>query len=554
MRRSTLLVLLLAALTFIAGLGRGAIADSDEAFYAESAREMVTSGDWLTPHFNDQPRFQKPILYYWLTAATYRVFGASELPARLWSALAGVGIVLVTLACGRRWFDEETACLAAAMTATSFGYFAIARMALPDLPLAFFVTLAIWCTFVATLEHPDEPGHWLVGAAVASALGFLMKGPLAVLLAALVVLPVVVAERRTLTLRAVDIVRSFLAFAIVAAPWFAVMWWMHGPGYLEGFFVGDNYERFATTRFNDPRPWWFYLPVIAGGLLPWSPLALVWLTPIRRFLTSDRRIDAVTVRLLAWVLLPLAFFTLSIGKQPRYILPMLPPLALLLARSLTARTPSTGSDAVARRHPAVVVGTTIAGLLLIGLAALLYRAQPLFIGIQSSTTWMVAGAITVMGGAVMAASLSRAWTMAPLTLAIASAVTFAVLPFGTLPSPRDAAVRQIAEIVRDVRTEGEAIGTFKVFVRNLVFYTHTPHTDLVHDQHLTDWLASHPRALIVMPAADASRLQREHGMALTVLATRPYFNDAGVRVRTLLWPDKKRDLETVAVVRAIRSH
>ena len=94
-RRSTIPVVLLAALSFFAGLGRGAIADTDEAFYAESAREMVESGDWLTPHFNYEPRFQKPALYYWLTAALVcRGTGRHEFSARLWSALAGVGLVL----------------------------------------------------------------------------------------------------------------------------------------------------------------------------------------------------------------------------------------------------------------------------------------------------------------------------------------------------------------------------------------------------------------------------------------------------------------------------
>ena len=129
--RITLPLLLLAALTFFAGLGRGAITDSDEAFYAESSREMVASGDWLTPHYNYEPRFQKPILYYWLTSATYLVIGATEMGARLWAALAGVGLVLVTAACGRRWYDESTGLLAGAIVATNFGYFSIGRMALP---------------------------------------------------------------------------------------------------------------------------------------------------------------------------------------------------------------------------------------------------------------------------------------------------------------------------------------------------------------------------------------------------------------------------------------
>ena len=132
MHRITLPLLLLAALTFFAGLGRGAITDSDEAFYAESSREMVASGDWLTPYYNYEPRFQKPVLYYWLTSATYLVTGPTEFGARLWAAMAGIGLVLVTAAAGRRWYDETTGLLAGAIVATNFGYFSIGRMALPD--------------------------------------------------------------------------------------------------------------------------------------------------------------------------------------------------------------------------------------------------------------------------------------------------------------------------------------------------------------------------------------------------------------------------------------
>ncbi len=170
--------------------------DSDEAFYAEAAREMVESGDWLTPYYDYEPRFQKPILYYWLTAATFVVTGPGEAPARLWSALSGVALVFVTAGLARRWYDDDTALLAGAVVATSFGYVALGRMSLPDLPLALFVTATIGAALVAIGDRVPRPRGWLVGAAVAAALGFLMKGPLAVVLPVIVVAPIVAIERR----------------------------------------------------------------------------------------------------------------------------------------------------------------------------------------------------------------------------------------------------------------------------------------------------------------------------------------------------------------------
>src|SRR5688572_33142237 len=125
MRRAVLSLILLSCFTFFLALGRPAISDSDEGFYAEAAREMVEGGDWLTPHFNYEDRWQKPILYYWLTAAAYGAAGTSESAARWWSAFSGLGLVLLTWAVARRMTGRgDAAWLAGAIVATSFGYFA----------------------------------------------------------------------------------------------------------------------------------------------------------------------------------------------------------------------------------------------------------------------------------------------------------------------------------------------------------------------------------------------------------------------------------------------
>ena len=141
--------------TFFLGLGRQAITDADEAYYAEASREMVESGDWLTPRFNYENRWEKPVLYYWLTAATYLVTGPTEFAARFWSALSGVGLALLAWGIARHVTGRlDVAWLAGAVVATSFGYFAMARSALPDLPLTFCITLGIW----ATLRAADAAG------------------------------------------------------------------------------------------------------------------------------------------------------------------------------------------------------------------------------------------------------------------------------------------------------------------------------------------------------------------------------------------------------------
>ena len=202
---------------------------------------MVESGDWITPHFNYVPRFEKPILYYWLAAGAYLVAGVGEASARFPSALAGLGLTLLTFAGARRWFDGSTGVLAGVVTATSFGYVMMSRQALPDLPLAFLITLTTWAALVAWLDDPAEVGGqvrrtgerrwWLVVAAAAGAGAFLTKGPVGIAIPALIVLPLLGGEvwsgRSTWRVRGSDVAIALLVFLVLATPWFLSMTLVH---------------------------------------------------------------------------------------------------------------------------------------------------------------------------------------------------------------------------------------------------------------------------------------------------------------------------------------
>src|SRR5204862_319624 len=155
---------------------------------------------------------------------------------------------------------------------------------------------------------------------------------------ALVLLPVWLLERRSSPLRWRYVSAAAALAAAITLPWYLAMVARHGGAYLQSFLVGDNLERFTTTRFNEARPIWFYLPVIAGGLLPWSAYGVAALASALRTVAQRRwRPSREDLRLLAWALVPTAFFMASVGQQPRYVLPVLPPLAILLARAIGER-------------------------------------------------------------------------------------------------------------------------------------------------------------------------------------------------------------------------
>jgi 4-amino-4-deoxy-L-arabinose transferase-like glycosyltransferase len=538
-RRPALLLLLLCVLTFFLGLGCPAITDADEAYYAESAREMVERGDWLTPYFNYEYRWQKPVLYYWLTAITYMIVGIGEWSARFWSALAGVGLAFVTWEAGvRQMRRDDLGWLAGAIVATTFGYFAIGRMSLPDLPLAFFITLAIASAF---------EGRWLL-AGLAAGLGFLMKGPLAVVLPAAVFLPVWWRERHTRTVRAVDLAGAAIVFAAVGLPWYLAMTREHGAAYLHSFFVGDNLERFATDRFNEPRSPFFYVPVLLGGMLPWTAYLVVsaW-RPARALVARRLRLTDVEWRLLVWAAVPFLFFSASIGKQPRYILPVLPPIAILGARALLDRLDAARrGDRAAQRELRVATYATAVILALVALV--LVRTRELLVSAIPALTWMALGALLTCATALVVMARRRQLAHLPVLLPVCAAITLLAIQSGTLSGRRPESVEEMAALVRANRRAHEPIGVHHVFVRNLIFYTGLQQDDLFSDDRATAFMRSPDRVLMVVRDTDLRRLEAAAGLTMTELGAVRYFNTANLKLRSLVLPDPERDVQRVLLV------
>jgi 4-amino-4-deoxy-L-arabinose transferase-like glycosyltransferase len=536
LRGSVPTLLLLSILTFFVGLGRPAITDSDEGYYAEASREMVESGDWLTPHFNYEDRWQKPVLYYWLTSALYVVTGPTEWSARAWSALSGVGLVLLTwLAAGRLTRRDDAAFLAGAIVATCYGYFTMARLALPDLPLTFFITLAIW----ASLER-----RWAL-AGLAAGLGFLMKGPVGIVIPAIVLLPIWWRQRSWPSMG--DVLRAGLVAIVIGWPWYLAMIATHGWAYVESFFVGDNLERFATTRYNDPRSLLFYVPIIVGGLVPWAMYLLV--LPWRRTADVLRRRATLTLeewQLVIWAAAPFIFYTLSIGKQPRYVLPVLPPLAILLAASMTRRIAPVPDDA--RPARGLAVATWLTAALFFAASILLFRARPLFITAYPALSMAAMAALAACGAALAWVASAARWRLIPPVLAGASAVFMLAVQFGALSGIRPEPVEEIAALIRANRTD-ERIGEFQVFVRNLTFYTGVKQTELFNQPQAREFIASPEAVLLVVRERDLSQIEALTGTPITRLGSVRYLDTANIRLRNLLAPLPQQDIETIVLVR-----
>ncbi len=552
----------LCALTFFVGLGRPAITDSDEAYYAEAAREMVERSDWVTPHYNGQFRFEKPVLYYWLAALAYLAAGVGEGAARFPSACAGLVLVLTTFACARRWYDPATALLAGAITATSFGYVAAAHQAVPDLLLACFITLGTWTAHEALIgRRPAGPAGarrwWLLASGAALAGAFLTKGPVGVVLPLAVVGPLAIwqvwADRGrvspgpALGRLAGDVALLVAVSLLLTAPWFAAMTSVHGVAYLDRFFIGENLQRFATDRYNAPRPLWYYLPIVAGGLLPWSPLLLLWCRPLLRVVRRMRRIQTVEVWLAVWACAPILFYSISIGKQPRYILPVLPPLAILLARTMVNRLwPADGVTGATRQRVVAVAGV-LSGAVVVALGLFVYRAQDLFAGVSSTSVALAVSGIVASGGAVIVVALSRGQHRLPHAIVAAAIVSTLTAQYVVLSRPGSEPVEEMAALVRAAGPPDLPYGRYGVFVRNLVFYTGRPHVEVSSvDQMMTFMRSTDPVLGVVVEAHLEQML--DAGLDLHELGRVSYLNTGNLNFRTLLRPDPDTQLQTVVLV------
>jgi 4-amino-4-deoxy-L-arabinose transferase-like glycosyltransferase len=357
-----------------------------------------------------------------------------------------------------------------------------------------------------------------------------------------VLAPLWLRERGSTPVRIRDLTVAALVCAGIGLPWYLAMTLEHGTAYLQSFLIGDNLERFATDRFNQPRALWFYLPIVIGGMLPWSVYLLLPAQSAVRVVRRQRRLTDVEWRLLLWTAAPLLFFTISIGKQPRYILPVLPPLAMLLARAISTRI------ADSHRGPALAAATWGTAALYAATAVLLYRARPLFIATYPWLTLLGVGIVVACAAVLAWVALSRQWARLPFTAAICAALLLLSIQFGALAGARPEPVEQMAALVRANRRADEPVGTYQVFVRNLVFYTRIKQVELYDEGVALNFLKSPGRVLLVVRARDLPRLQAISGVAVRPIARFQYFNAAGVRLRTVLSPIPQQDFETILLV------
>jgi len=501
-------LLLLAGTLFFFQLGATGLFDADEPAYAGAAREMLARGDWVTPHFNGQPRFDKPILFYWLILLSYRVFGITEFAVRFWSALAGMGLGVLLWRAARRRIGGEAALWAGVAFSANLLTALLARAAVTDMLLTFFVTAAILAG-LAAVEEPESRNRWPArGLWAAMALAVLVKGPVGLLIPAMALGGCLVVLREVRAgLRRLFPWEGPVLFLLIAGPWYALALSANGWAFIEGFLIKHHLTRYTGVISSHAGPLWFYVPVVLVGFFPWSgflPAALWRAGRTARRRRAEMAGDRLVVTCLCWLTGLFVFFSLAGTKLPSYLFPAVPAMALLVGSAISisngkpttenrSTTEAIGRLSVAgsplsipaeRPVPLWIAGLTpwligltggvlAAGLLLLPLA--FDRLRPAARGVLDGVTppigiaWGLAALL--LGG--VAASLAARGRWRPILLAVTMSSLILTAALAVAPTAYgivQGSLREFAEEARGIVRPGDPVLVYGLNAPSVVFY------------------------------------------------------------------------------------
>lgn len=509
--RQTLLAALLAAavLPFFLNLGVSSIWDANEAFYAQTPREMMEAGDYVTPSFNFQLRMNKPVLSYWNVAASYRLFGISEWSERLPIAIGAAVIIAAAFGLGRLLGGTLAGLLAALVLATSPRIMLLARRIIIDVHITMWTALVLLC-FALAESRPSHRRLYLCLMYVAAGFGVLTKGPVAVFLPALVFFVYLASQKRLGDLSHMMLPQGAVISLAIVVPWYFFLYREHGWEYIGSFIFGENLGRYAEAIGEQSRGPLFYVPVMLADLFPWSlmiPLALWW--------GVRERQDRIARLLVIWIAVIVVFFSLSGTKEDLYILPIVTAEAALIGAMLAK---AGDSGPVAWFTGATAVLLTATGALAVWVFALAHRYA------LDGATFI--GATAAVGGVGALAWVLRRKVYASVATLCASLIVIVwCTVLCTLPDfERYKPVKPFSNIIRSRASIGAIVGSYKFSLPSMVFYLHRPVMEVVLPDHLRAVFYSSSDVYFIMAEDEYNGIKDRLPVETYVLARQPMFD------------------------------
>ena len=329
LRRDIFFLLIICLAAFWWRLGAIGLVDPDEPFYAQTAREMIQTGDWITPRIYGEPQFEKPILYYWLVSASFLVFGENEFAGRAPTALFASLLVFLVYAFGARVLNHRTALLSALVLATGLEFCVMSRLMLTDIPLAFFLAASIFSYWFA-LQPGVKRGPWIFIHIACGGLAVLTKGPIGSLFPLLTVAAFHLITKVPVPRSRGGFWAGVLAYMLIVIPWYALMFAWHARQFWEDFFIRDNWLRLFRAEHPANNHWYYYIGLLFLGSMPWMPAVAVCVKRMRSSFRTDQR----QLFIGCWLCTSLVFLTLVQSKLPSYGFFLFVPLALLVGSTV----------------------------------------------------------------------------------------------------------------------------------------------------------------------------------------------------------------------------
>ena len=567
---SVLWLFLIGSIAYLWHLGSTGLVDETEPLFAEAARQMTVTGDWLTPYFNGETRFDKPPLVYWLMAIGYQLIGVNEWAVRLPSALAAIALVILgfwTLhhygfATPSAAQNSETrrsqrqlwlsAWLGSALIAFNPETLVWGRTGVSDMLLSACVGMALLCFFLGYAQDapsPDRPNWfrpqnlWYWAFYIFLALAVLAKGPVGIVLPGLIILSFLfyVGQFRAV-LQEIGVVTGGLIFLLLTLPWYILVILEHGQTYINAFFGYHNLERFTGVVNRHSAPWYFYFLVVLVGFAPWSiylPQAIVHLRFWQRQKWSQQPRKA-QLGLFAWFwfISIFIFFTIAVTKLPSYILPLLPAAAILVALLWSAEITREKSDDRQPRLGWLISGAFNVCFLLILAGAIFFL--PRILGFDPAAPdlreLLAQSGITLSGAAIWGITAllvavflrwRKFWCWIPWVnlIGFIAFFLFTLTPaVFFLDRMRQLPLRELAAIITEVKQPQEEVMMIGFKKPSLVFYTQKPVRFAHNGRRAIDYLktTSAPSVLIVSRPKYQKRLSI-YKQSLQTLATKdPY--------------------------------
>ena len=518
-------LLALGAIAYFVDLGGSSIWDANEAFYVETPREMIEANDFINPTFNYVPRFNKPVLSYWIVAGFYRVAGASVAAERLPIAigamvLIGCAYVLGALGEGVERRTSRAGLWAAVGLAADPRLVMFARRIFIDIWISAFLALTL--TFFALSErYPERRRLYLVLMYVSVGLGTLTKGPVAIALPGLAFALYLISYRELRRIRDMMIPIGIVIVAAIVLPWYTALYHEHGWAEIKSFLLTENIERYtAGEGVRQARGLFFYIPVVLSDAFPLSTLliaaaALWW-----------RERGRMQSLLWCWILTIVGFFSLSAGKQDLYIFPIVPAVAALGGIMLSRMR---GDDRACRHVRWTLMATGVA--LAVAGGGVLYVFETAG-GAYALNGTTAVSALGILGG-VLAAALAimwRPWKSAVIVAATVIAVDW-IFVVRVLPDfERYKPVVPMSETIARRLLPGDVVAHYQVALPSMVYYLRRHVDQYFDEQSFVTAMASNRRVYAVLSQEDYDALRSRLGETC-VIERRPTFD---VKLRNIV--------------------